>query len=241
MVLEHTAAWGGDGGLDDRVPFLARLEDADGDALRSLGRELVYAPRTPLLHQHEPTAHVLLVLTGWTKVTASSPNGYQALLALRGPGDIIGESAALTRRPRSATVTALEPVRAVIIEHETFRAFLGRCPEAALQLLALSADRQRTGDKRRLEFAALSVRERLAVLLLELAQLHGRRTAEGVEVSVPLTKQELAGAVGASREMVQRLLKDLRDRGVVSTGRRALMIVRPDVLHRIAQSHPPNS
>ncbi|WP_405711844.1 Crp/Fnr family transcriptional regulator [Streptomyces xanthophaeus] len=237
MILDQSA--GGDGGLDDRVPFLARLEDVDGAALRALGRELTYPPRTPLLHQDEPTAHVLLILTGWTKVTAAYPNGYQALLALRGPGDIIGESAALTRRPRSASVTALEQVRAVVIEHEAFRTFLTHCPSAALQLLALTADRQRTGDRRRLEFAALSVRERLAVLLLELAQLHGRRTAEGVEVSVALTKQELAGAVGASREMVQRQLKDLRDRGVVNTGRRELVIVRPDVLRRIAGAQPP--
>ncbi|MFI5865584.1 Crp/Fnr family transcriptional regulator [Streptomyces sp. NPDC051546] len=229
----------GDGGLDDRVPFLARLEDEDGAALRALGREVVYPARSALLHQHEPTAHILLVLHGWTKVTAAHPNGYQALLALRGPGDIIGESAALTSRPRAATVTALERVRAVVIGHEAFRAFLGSFPHVALQLLALASDRTRASDRRNLEFASLSVRERLAVLLLDLAQIHGRRTDEGVEVAVPLTKQELAGAVGASREMVQRQLKDLRDRGVVRTGRRALVIVRPDVLRRIAQSpHP---
>ncbi|MER6200312.1 Crp/Fnr family transcriptional regulator [Streptomyces sp. NPDC001586] len=240
MVLGAHFA-GGDGGLDDRVPFLARLEDTDGAALRALGREVAYPPRATLLHQDEPTAHVLLVLHGWTKVTAAHPNGYQALLALRGPGDIIGESAALTRRPRSATVTALERVRAVVIEHERFRAFLGHSPEVSLQLLALTSDRTRASDQRNLEFASLSVRERLAVLLLDLAQIHGRRTDKGVEVAVPLTKQELAGAVGASREMVQRQLKDLRDRGVVSTGRRALVIVRPDVLRRIARSQPPTA
>ncbi|MFB0627192.1 Crp/Fnr family transcriptional regulator [Streptomyces sp. AB3(2024)] len=226
----------GDGGLDDRVPFLARLEDEEGAALRALGREIPFAARATLIHQNEPAAHVLLILHGWTKVTASAANGYEALLALRGPGDIIGESAALTGRPRSATVTALEPVRAVAIEHERFRTFLAGAPGAALQLLALTSDRTRAADRRRLEFAAMSVRERLAVLLQDLARTHGRRTAEGVEVAVPLTKQELAGAVGASREMVQRQLKELRERGVVLTGRRALVIVRPDVLRRIAES-----
>jgi CRP-like cAMP-binding protein len=79
------------------------------------------------------------------------------------------------------------------------------------------------------------VRERFAILLLDLARTHGRRTDQGIELSVPLSKQELAGSVGASREMVQRLLKDLRERGVVMTGRRALVIVRPDVLRRIAR------
>lgn len=225
----------GDGGLDDRVPFLARLELEDATALRKLGRELAFDPRAPLIQQHEPSTHVLLILTGWTKVTASAPSGYQGLLALRGPGDIVGESSAVTGRPRSATVTALEPVRAAAIDHRTFREFIARSPAVALTLLGLTADRTRSGDRRQLEFASMSVRERLATLLLDLARTHGRRTDDGVEITVPLTKQELAGAVGASREMVQRQLKDLRDRGVVSTGRRALVIVRPDVLRRIGR------
>lgn len=81
----------------------------------------------------------------------------------------------------------------------------------------------------------MSVRERFAALLLDLARTNGRRTAEGIELSVPLSKQELAGSVGASREMVQRLLKELRERGAVVTGRRAMVIVRMDVLRQIAR------
>ncbi|MFD3564950.1 Crp/Fnr family transcriptional regulator [Streptomyces sp. NPDC058686] len=229
----------GDGGLDDRVPFLARLESADRSVLLALGRELSFAPRIELLHQHEPSSHVLFIVHGWTKVTASAANGYEALLALRGPGDIIGESAALTGRPRSATVTALEPVRAVAVEHERFTDLLGRSPAVSFALLGLTADRTRAADRRRLEFASMSVRERFAVLLLDLARTHGRRTDEGIELDVPLSKQELAGSVGASREMVQRLLKELRERDAVATGRRALLIMRPDILRRIARAEHP--
>ncbi|MFI6964884.1 Crp/Fnr family transcriptional regulator [Streptomyces sp. NPDC050149] len=226
----------GDDGLDDRVPFLARLEREDREALLALGRELSFAPRAPLLQQYEPSSHVLLILHGWTKVIAASENGYEALLALRGPGDIVGESAALTGRPRSATVTALAPVRAVAIVHDRFREFVSHSPAVSLKLLGLTSDRTRAADRRRLEFASMSVRERLAVLLLDLVRSHGRRTDEGIEIAVPLSKQELAGAVGASREMVQRLLKDLRARGIVVTGRKALVVVRPGALRLIARS-----
>lgn len=235
MTMAWTTAYSpDDGGLDDRVPFLARLEAEDRSALLSLGRELTFAARMVLIHQREPSSHVLFLVHGWTKVTASAANGYEALLALRGPGDIVGESAALTGRPRSATVTALEPVRAVAVEHERFKDFLNRSPAVSFALLGLTADRTRAADRRRLEFASMSVRERFAVLLLDLARTHGRRTAEGIELSVPLSKQELAGSVGASREMVQRLLKELRDREAVVTGRRTLLIRRPDILRRIA-------
>ncbi|MFE0511380.1 Crp/Fnr family transcriptional regulator [Streptomyces sp. NPDC058964] len=223
-------------GLDDRVPFLARLEKGDRETLLGLGRELGFRPRDVLLHQHEPSSYVLFVIDGWTKVTAAAANGYEALLALRGPGDIVGESAALTGRPRSATVTALEPVRAVAVERDRFTDFLGRSPDVSYALLGLTSDRMRAADQRRLEFASMNVRERLAVLLLELARTNARYTETGVELLVPLSKQELAGSVGASREMVQRLLKELRDRGVVVTGRRTLRIVRMDVLRRIARA-----
>ncbi|WKX71993.1 Crp/Fnr family transcriptional regulator [Streptomyces sp. XD-27] len=237
--MRAAAHWEDNGGLGDQVPFLARLESADREALLALGRELSFASRAPLIHQNEPSTHVLLILHGWTKVTAAAANGYQALLALRGPGDIVGESAALTGQPRSATVTALEPLRARAVEHERFREYLTRSPAVALKLLALSADRTRAADQRRLEFASLTVRERFAVLLLDLARTHGRRAEQGIELAVPLSKQELAGAVGASREMVQRLLKELREREAVATGRRALVIVRPGVLRRIARAELP--
>ncbi|CAL9295466.1 Crp/Fnr family transcriptional regulator [Streptomyces sp. R02] len=223
-----------DGGLEDRVPFLARLESGERTALLALGHELRFAPRVVLLHQREPSSYVLFLVQGWTKVTASAANGYEALLALRGAGDVVGESAALTGRPRSATVTALEPVRAVAVEHARFKEFLERFPAASFALLGLTADRTRAADRRRLEFGSMNVRQRFAVLLLDLARSHGRRTPAGVELAVPLSKQELAGSVGASREMVQRLLRELREKDAVTTGRRTLLIRRPDVLRRIA-------
>ncbi|MFF9125890.1 Crp/Fnr family transcriptional regulator [Streptomyces sp. NPDC014889] len=240
MATTRTAAHSpDDGGLDDRVPFLARLETEDRSALLSLGHELTFGPRVVLLHQNEPSSYVLFLVHGWTKVTASAANGYEALLALRGPGDVIGESAALTGRTRSATVTALEQVRAVAVQRERFTEFLAGSSAVSFALLALASDRTRTADRRRLEFASMTVRERFTTLLLDLARTHGRRTDEGVELSVPLSKQELAGSVGASREAVQRLLKELRERDVVRTGRRALVIVRPDVLRRIARAETP--
>ncbi|MFI6344639.1 Crp/Fnr family transcriptional regulator [Streptomyces sp. NPDC050560] len=228
----------GDTGLDDRVPFLARLEGGDRTALMGLGTAMRFPARTVLLHQYEPSSHVLVLHQGWTKVTASASNGYEALLALRGPGDIVGESAVFTGRPRAATVTALEEVRTNAVPRRDFTDFLASSASASLALLGLTSDRTRAADRRRLQFASMSVRERLAALLLDLARTHGQHTAEGVELSIPLSKQELAGSVGASREMVQRLLRDLRERGVVSTGRRRMVITRPEVLRRIAGTEP---
>ncbi|MFF8830765.1 Crp/Fnr family transcriptional regulator [Streptomyces sp. NPDC015131] len=221
---------------DDRVPYLARLPEALSAALISGGRELRYPARTVVLRKGEPSSHVLLIMDGWLKVTDGSPEGHEALLALRGPGDVIGESAALHGTARSASVTALEPVRAVVLSSEGFTAFLDRHPVAMRRLMAVVTDRMRAADRKRLELAACGVKERLARLLLELAQYHGEQVPEGVLVKVPLTQQELAGAIGSSRESVTRLLRELRERGYVTTRRQALVVVEPKKLRRIGGS-----
>lgn len=221
-------------GLEDEVPFLARLQQGDRDLLLGLGRRMSYSAREVLLREHEPSGHVLVILHGWTKVTTAAANGYEALLALRGPGDLVGEGAALSNRPRSATVSALGPLEAQLITEDAFHSLLDEHPRIARGLLALTTDRTRASDRRRLQFAALNVQERLASVLLELARGHGTRTQEGLHITPPLTQQELAGSIGASREAVARLLKGLRDRGVVHTGRRGLVVVQPEVLRRIS-------
>ncbi|WP_328972760.1 Crp/Fnr family transcriptional regulator [Streptomyces sp. NBC_00239] len=234
--------------FEDQVPFVVRLEAEDRQVLFENGTRLAFPVRQVLLREHEPTAHVLVLLTGWTKVTSAAANGYEALLALRGAGDLVGEGAVLSGRPRGATVTALSQVEALAVEAEVFRRLLIERPDLARKLMALTADRMRAGDRRRVQYAALSVQERLARLLLELTRgpreegspgdprgnLQGD-PEDGVPLTPALTQSELAGSVGASREAVARLLKGLRERGVVRTGRRGLVVVRPDVLRKMVR------
>ncbi|MFF3315960.1 Crp/Fnr family transcriptional regulator [Streptomyces sp. NPDC003035] len=222
--------------FEDRVPFVVRLESEDRQALFARGTPLVFPMRQVMLREHEPTTHVLIILAGWAKVTSAAPNGYEALLALRGPGDIVGEQAMLSGRPRGATVTALGRVEALAVDADRFSALLDERPDISRKLLALTADRTRDSDRRRVQYASLTVQERLALLLLELIRTHGEESDEGVQLTAGLTQSELAGSVGASREAVARLLKQLRERGIVRTGRRGLVVVRPDVLRQMARA-----
>jgi CRP/FNR family cyclic AMP-dependent transcriptional regulator len=233
---ERQEGWHRSTSFEDQVPFLTRLEREDREALLGLGRAITYSARGVLLREHEPSTHLLVVLAGWTKVTSAASNGYEALLAIRGPGDLVGEGAVLSGRPRSATVTALGEVKCVAVDSEQFKKLLEARPTVAMHLLALATERTRASDRRRLEFAALTVQERLAALLLQLARSHGENTPEGIRLTTGLSQQELAGSVGASREAVARLLKGLRERGVVQTGRRGLVLLKPEVLRRMAST-----
>ncbi|MFI9150544.1 SAV_2336 N-terminal domain-related protein [Streptomyces sp. NPDC053367] len=222
------------------VPFLARLERRDRERLLALGRARTYARREVLLRRNDPSREVLLIVSGRAKVTASSPHGYEALLGLRGPGDLVGEEASLDGGPRSVTVTALEQVDVVAMTGDTLSRFLQRHPAVSQHLLAVMTERMRQADRRHLQHASMTTRERLAALLLDLARTHGRRTEAGILLDLPLTNQELAGAVGASREATQRTLKELRGRNIVATSRNGIEILHPEQLRAVAgpQSDP---
>jgi CRP/FNR family cyclic AMP-dependent transcriptional regulator len=216
--------------------FLARLQQGDQDVLLGDCTPRMFPANAVLFHRGDPSDFVVFLLSGWAKVFTDSLDGHEALLALRGPGDVLGELAAIDSRPRSATVQTLMPAQAALLYADRLRSRLRQRPDIAIALLGELADRLRDSDSRRLGFGAHRVPERLAAYLLELAQRHGKSVADGTEIAVPLSQRELAGAVGASREAVARCLRILRDRQVVVTKRRRIVVRRPEVLRAMAKN-----
>ena len=216
--------------------FLARIQRADQGFLLGDCTPRAFSANAVLFHRGDPSDFAVFLLSGWAKVFTGSLNGHEALLALRGPGDVLGELAAIDGRPRSATVQTLMPARAAVLSAERLLNRLRQRPDIAIALLGHVADRLRDSDSRRLGFGAHSVPERLAAYLLELAQRHGTAVADGTVINVPLSQRELAGAVGASREAVARCLRILRDRRVVITSRRRVIVLQPAVLRAMGKN-----
>lgn len=191
-----------------------------------------------LLHREgDPTTHVLILTAGWVRVSASVRDGQVVLLALRGPGDVLGELAALNGWTRSATVRTVEPVELVQLTGEQFVSCLLTEPTVAVSMMRNLSVRLRDAEAARIDLATLDVSRRVATYLHRLAVDHGVRTADGVLISVPLTQQDVANRVGASRRAVARTLLVLRERGVVSTARRRIVVARPGVLRMLAGVH----
>ncbi|MEV6714230.1 Crp/Fnr family transcriptional regulator [Lentzea sp. NPDC051208] len=203
-----------------------------------MGSARTYGANEALFRHGDPAGHVLLVVDGWVKITMTSSTGYEAILAIRGSGDVLGEVAVLDGRARSANVWTLGETKAVLLAAERFVGALHERPAIAIALVVHVADRLRRADNRRLEQAAHSATERLAAFLLRLAGQHGVAAPDGVEISVQLSQQEVAGAIGASREAVARGLRTLRERGVVITRRRKLVVIAPGALSAMASSVP---
>ncbi|MEU5693104.1 Crp/Fnr family transcriptional regulator [Actinosynnema sp. NPDC020468] len=213
---------------------MATLPVADAAALLDAGVPREFNPGDVLVHEGEHTDHVLLVLFGYAKVTAGDVDGGVALLAIRGSGDLIGELAALDGEPRSATVVAVNRVRAAVISRGRFHDFLLRHPVAAEAVTRSVAAKLRWANRRRVDFSGCTVKVRIARVLLDLAANFGRPTSDGVHIAVPLTQPELAALVGAAEPTVHKVLADLRKRALVRTGYRAVTVLEHTALRALA-------
>lgn len=166
----------------------------------------------------------MLVRAGQAKVTALDRAGHEVILGFRGPGQLLGELSAVDAARRSATVTALEPLTALGVPGEAFRALLDHRPAVARALLGVLADRLREADGQRLEYLAYDVPGRLARRLAELAERFGEPADGGVEITLALSQGELAGWLACSREGVAKALATLRGLGWIETRRRHIVV-----------------
>ncbi|WP_049563826.1 Crp/Fnr family transcriptional regulator [Nonomuraea sp. SBT364] len=221
------------------IGFWDYLDDAERQALLDLGRKRTFAADTTLLHEEEPSNHVLIVMSGWVKVTCQDSEGREVVLALRGPGDIIGEmEVMLEDSGRSASVRSLlnNSVDALVLPPSRFISFLGHYPNAWLALYKVLAYRLRQSNRNAREFGRIGVRQALARLLLELAVRHGTKNADGSVTVQVLSQEEIAAFIWSSRDAVARELVQFRERGLLSTGRRSYTINDMGSLRKIAKS-----
>ncbi|WP_300013699.1 Crp/Fnr family transcriptional regulator [Pseudonocardia sp.] len=220
---------------DEPEEFLDRLDAADRAALAERGRHRRWPTGSSLFLDGDRSSTVLVIVSGRVKVFSLTENGDEILLAVRGPGALLGEMSAVDGSSRSASVAALEPVVALVVGVPDFVEFLRTHPGAAMVLLRLVISRVRDSDRKRVEFGAFDIAARVAGRLVELADRFGEPVPDGVRIAVPLSQDELAGWVGASREAVAKALRVLRDRGLVTTGRRTMTVLDLDGLRRRAR------
>jgi CRP-like cAMP-binding protein len=214
-------------------PFLARLGAEELAALRSRAVVRRFMRGTTIVHQGEVPGRVVVIARGHAKVTATTEDGKEIVLAFRGPGDIVGEAAALSGEPRSATVRALEPVDAMCVAVADFESVLEEHPRIGLVLLRVIIARLKEADRQQFEFAAFHTIERIARRLVELAERFGEPCDDGVRISLRISQEELAGWAGASREATSKALHDLREIGLIDTERRSVTVRSIDGLRAL--------
>lgn len=202
------------------------LSDADLIAVGSHGIARTYPKNTIIVTEGDKTDSLYIILEGRVKVFVSDVEGHDLVLSTQGAGEYFGEMV-LDEGPRSASIMTLEPSRFLVVPKSDFRDFVARNPAFALSLIEKLIGRARALTASLKSLALMDVYGRVARLLLELADDTGGKLA----ISQRLTQQEIASRIGASREMVSRILKDLSTGGYLTQSRTGI------VLHRKPPEH----
>jgi len=201
------------------------VESAAVALLRTEGRPRRFRTGATLFHEGDHSDWIGLVVKGRVKVSCYGADGRERLVAVVGPGELLGELSAIDGEPRSATTTALEPLDVSVLTAEEFVGLLEQHPGAALGILRSVIGRLRDSDKRRMEFGALDTVGRVGRLIIELAERYGEEADGVIRIRLPLSQEELAGWAGDSREAVVKALRQLRGRGWIETARREIKVL----------------
>ncbi|WP_028064043.1 Crp/Fnr family transcriptional regulator [Solirubrobacter soli] len=215
--------------------FLAMLAEEEERALRARGITRQFRRGAIMLREGEEATRVLVLTEGRTKAVTFTEDGKEVILGVMGPGSLLGEVATIQNRPRSATVTALEPCTAIALAARDFWGLLEEYPRIWIAVHEVVIGRLRLADLQRKEFSGSNTLSRVSRRLVELTNEHGREDGDGVTITLPLTQEELAGWTGASREAVAKSLRTLRDLGWIETGRRSISVRDSDALRRFAR------
>jgi CRP/FNR family transcriptional regulator, cyclic AMP receptor protein len=207
------------------TPFLRQLGQVDADALLQRISRKAMPHSAVIMHEGSAGENVALVLEGRVKLVARGVGDRSVVLAIRGPGELVGEMAALGGTRRSATAIAEEDVELGVLSGDEFRGYLREHPDAALVLLRSLVGRMSEATRGLVELATQDSVGRVARRLIELGPNHG--AAAGGSYELELTQDELAGWTGSTRETVSRALRLMRQLGWVATGHRTITVLDP--------------
>ncbi|ANQ84532.1 Crp/Fnr family transcriptional regulator [Azoarcus olearius] len=157
------------------------------------------------------TDYVYFVLTGNLKVVVSDEDGREVILSILGQGELFGEMGMFGEQPRSASVIAVVPADLVMIAKQDFRQIMQENFEIAWRIMSNLAERLRNADRKIESLALMDVYGRVARLLIDMSEDVNGKTM----VVRKISKQDIAKMIGASREMVSRVMKDLGQEGLI--------------------------
>ncbi|MFC1485973.1 Crp/Fnr family transcriptional regulator [Candidatus Latescibacterota bacterium] len=218
-----------------QVPLFSSLQKDELETIIRFSTTRKYPKETMIFLEDEEGDTLFIILKGKVKVSNFSESGKEIILSILNAGDFFGEMSLLDGKPRSASVTAIEDSELRLVHRNDFLSVIKKHPQIAFKLLGELSSRLRKADQLIDSLANLNVTGRIAGILLQLAEERGIQTNQGVLIQSRPTHQELANMVGATRETVTRVLKQLEVKKYVTMSGKDLCIVNPDLFRRAQQ------
>ncbi len=188
-----------------------------------------------LFHQDDPASWVYVVVAGRLRVTQTTPAGQQIIIRYVGSGETSGYNALSGGEAYSSSVSAVDDTTLMGWQRPAIRQLMERHARISLNAISVIEARYRELQTRLRELATESVDRRIAHTVLRLAEQAGRRTAAGIEIAFPLSRQDLAEMCGTTLHTVSRTVSGWEEEGIVDSGRRRVNVRKPDALRAIAE------
>lgn len=204
-----------------RSPSPYTLSESELQAIAVHGVARTYPKNAVVVSEGDNSDSLYVVLEGRVRIYASDEDGHEVVFGTQGPGEYFGEMV-LDEGPRSASVVTLEKSRFLVLPKQRLRELIAANPEFALNMMKKLITRVRALTASVKSLALMDVYGRVARLLVQLAE----QQDDALVIDERLTQQDLASRVGASREMVGRVLKDLTEGGYLSLQRNKIVINR---------------
>jgi CRP/FNR family transcriptional regulator, cyclic AMP receptor protein len=205
------------------------LDERERHELAARAQPRSFAGGEPIFHVGEPGQSMMGVVVGTVRISLPTRKDKEIILADLAAGELVGEIALLDGKPRSANGRALTNCELLVLERRDVLPFLERSPTACLNLMQLLCGRIRRSDERMSEIAFFDLPARLARALL-------RYPAQGRgPLKLSLSQSELAEMSGATRENVNRCLREWQRRGILQLKNRWTIILKPEALQALEE------
>ena len=218
-----------------RIPLFERMSPEEREELRGMMSQTTLRRGEGLFNEGDSGDRLYILLTGKVKLGHTSVDGRENLLAVLGPGEVVGELTLFDPGPRSTTATAVATTELLALEHNQLMGFIDSHPTLAKDMLRALAVRLRRTNIALADLVFSDVPGRVAKALLDLAERFGAPTEDGIHVPHDLTQEELAQLVGASRETINKSLAEFVSRGWIRLEGRAVTLIDVERLKRRAR------
>jgi len=207
------------------VPLFASVPDEQLRLLATVVTRRSASRGSIIMAAGDPTDSLYIILSGRLKVMMTDAEGKEVIFSILGPGEFFGEMGLIDDAPRSASVVPVEPCELLVVNRRDFRKCMADNSEIAMAVMRGLVRRLREADRKIGSLALLDVYGRVARLLLDMSE-----TVDGQKmVTKRLPKQDIAKMIGASREMVSRVMKDLQTGGYIEM-RGSTILLRDNIV-----------
>ena len=201
-----------------------RLDEAQLSQLESRARIKKFPKGSSLYLPTDEADGTFLLAEGRIRISSTTPEGKQTILAFVEPGEVFGELALVEHGQREERAEAILNSTVVLIPSSEIRQLMEVSAPLSLGVTKLIGLRRKRVERRLKSLLYRNNRDRLTHLLVELSEQYGNATTEGIELSIRLSHQDLASIIGATRETVTTLLGEMQAENLVRIRRQRLLI-----------------